>query len=212
MLLGAATAAGSLGVAIHATGQAIRAQGLGAVILGTALATSMTLVFFQLLPHPSVGVSEVHLILGSTLFLILGAGPAALGLAFGLLLQGLLFAPFDLPQYGMNVTTLLVPLFAMSLVARKIIRPDSRYVDLSYASVLRLSATFQAGIVGWVSFWCFWGQGFSMETAQSIGLFAGAYMTVVLIEPLVDLAVLAAARSLPRADTGVFDKRLHHPA
>ena len=71
MLLGAATAAGSLGVAIHATGKAIRAQGLGAVILGTALATSMTLVFFQLLPHPPVGVSEVHLILGSTLLLIL---------------------------------------------------------------------------------------------------------------------------------------------
>ena len=53
-----------------------------------ALATGAVLTFFQLLPHPPVGVSEVHLILGSTLFLVLGAGPAALGLALGLLLQG----------------------------------------------------------------------------------------------------------------------------
>ena len=36
-----------------------------------------------------------------------------LALALGLLVQGLFFAPFDLPQYGMNVTTLLVPLFAL---------------------------------------------------------------------------------------------------
>ncbi len=28
------------------------------------------------------------------------------GLALGLLIQGLLFAPFDLPQYGINVTNL----------------------------------------------------------------------------------------------------------
>ncbi len=40
-----------------------------------------------------VGVSEVHLILGTTLFLMLGAAPAAIGLAAGLLVQGLFFAP-----------------------------------------------------------------------------------------------------------------------
>lgn len=49
--------------------------------------------------------------------LILGVAPAAIGLAIGLLLQGLFFAPFDLPQYGMNVTTLLVPLFALTALA-----------------------------------------------------------------------------------------------
>jgi hypothetical protein len=40
-----------------------------------------------------VGVSEVHFILGSTLFLMFGAGPAALGLAAGLLAQGLFWLP-----------------------------------------------------------------------------------------------------------------------
>jgi hypothetical protein len=33
-------------------------------------------------------VSEVHFILGSTLFLMFGAAPAAFGLAIGLLTQG----------------------------------------------------------------------------------------------------------------------------
>ena len=54
----------------------------------------------------------MHLILGSTLLLLFGAGAAAIGLAVGLLIQGLFFAQFDLPQYGMNVTTLLLPLGA----------------------------------------------------------------------------------------------------
>ena len=57
-------------------------------------------VVFEILPHWPVGVSEVHLILGSTLFLVVGAAPAAIGLAAGLLFQGLFFAPFDLPQFG----------------------------------------------------------------------------------------------------------------
>ena len=49
--------------------------------------------FFEVFPHEPVGVSEVHLILGSTLLLMFGAGAAAIGLAFGLLVQGLFFAP-----------------------------------------------------------------------------------------------------------------------
>ena len=67
------------------------------------------------------GRLEVHLILGTTLLLMLGVAPAALGLAAGLLVQSLFFAPQDLPQYGMNVTTLLVPLFATAALARRII-------------------------------------------------------------------------------------------
>ncbi len=60
----------------------------------------------------------VHFILGSTLFLLFGAAPAAFGLAFGLLFQGIFFEPPDLPQFGMNVTTLLVPLFGIQATSR----------------------------------------------------------------------------------------------
>ena len=51
-----------------------RTSGAGRFAARGLIATGAVLAFFQLLPHPPVGVSEVHLILGSTLFLTLGAG------------------------------------------------------------------------------------------------------------------------------------------
>ena len=50
--------------------------------------TLLVFVFFEVFPKYPVGVSEVHFILGATLFLIFGAVPAAVGLALGLLVQG----------------------------------------------------------------------------------------------------------------------------
>ncbi len=173
---------------------ALRDRGLTALAARTGLATAATFVFFQVLPSAPVGVSEVHLILGSTLFLLFGAAPAAIGLALGLLIQGVAFAPADLPQYGMNVTTLLVPLFAVAALARRIIAPGTAYVDLSYAQALALSAAFQGGIVAWVAFWAFYGQG--AEAWGGIAAFGAAYLLVIALEPLVDLAVLAGAKSL----------------
>ena len=173
---------------------ALRDRGLTALAARTSLATAATFVFFQVLPTAPVGVSEVHLILGSTLFLLFGAAPAAIGLALGLLIQGVAFAPADLPQYGMNVTTLLVPLFAVAALARRIIAPGTAYVDLSYAQALALSTAFQGGIVAWVAFWAFYGQG--AEAWGGIAAFGTAYLLVIALEPLVDLAVLAGAKSL----------------
>lgn len=186
-----ATAAGlfSLKLAFDA----LRAQGAASLAARSALATAATFVFFEVLPTWPVGVSEVHLILGSTLFLIFGAAPAAIGLALGLLIQGLFFAPFDLPQYGMNVTTLLVPLFAVAALARRIIAPGTAYVDLRYGQALALSAAYQGGIVAWVAFWAFYGQG--AEALSGVLSFGAAYMLVLALEPLVDLAVLAGAKA-----------------
>jgi hypothetical protein len=142
-----------------------------------------------------------------------GAGPAAIGLAAGLLLQGALVAPFDLPQYGINVTTLLVPLWGVSLLANRIIPEKTAYVDVSYVQALALSTTFQAGIVGWVAFWAFYGQGFGAENMVSVGSFGFAYMLVILGEPLADLAVLAAAKTLaPLTKNLAFENRLHNAA
>ena len=36
-------------------------------------------------------------------------------------MQGFFFAPADLPQFGMNVTTLLVPLFALTALGLGIV-------------------------------------------------------------------------------------------
>jgi len=144
--------------------------------------------------------------------LLFGAAPAALGLALGLLVQGLAFAPFDLPQYGMNVTTLLVPLFAITALAGRIIRPQTAYVDVSYRQALALSTTYQAGIVGWVALWAFWGSGLSWGSVSAVLSFGAAYLVVIVVEPVVDLAVLALAKTLaPLRSSALLERRLYQP-
>lgn len=208
-----ATAAAAGTITLRETLKTVRDTGTVAFLGRTAVTTTLVFSFFQILPHFPVGVSEVHFILGSTLFLLFGAAPAAVGLALGLLLQGVFFAPTDLPQYGINVTTLLVPLFAVQMLARRIIAPGTAYVDLKYRQALALSTAFQAGVVAWVGFWAFYGQGFGAENIASVMSFGAAYMMVVLIEPLADLAVLAAAKSMRDLTGGrLFERRLHHTA
>ncbi len=172
-----------------------------------------TFIFFEVLPHFPVGISEVHFILGTTLFLLLGAAPAAMGLALGLLLQGMFFAPSDLPMFFVNVTTLLVPLLTITALANRLIPRDTAYVDLKYGDVLKLSAMYQGGVIAWVAFWAFYGQGVGAETFAAVGTFAAAYAMVILIEPIADLAVLAAAKTVRGAKlAGVFTQRLYSAA
>lgn len=214
IVLSYATAAASIGTASKMAIDTQRKDGgIAALASRSVLTTALVFSFFQILPHYAVGVSEVHLILGSTLYLIFGAGPAAIGLALGLLLQGVFFAPFDLPQYGMNVTTLLVPLFAVSMLAKRIIPEKTAYVDVSYAQTLALSTAYQGGVVAWVAFWAFYGQGFGVANLSAVSAFGAAYMLVVVIEPLADLAVLAAAKTLSGLkNTPLVYKRLYAAA
>lgn len=209
-----ATAAGAFGLAAKMAYDTFRTDGGIPSLVGRTLATTaLVFSFFEILPHHAVGVSEVHLILGSTLFLIFGAGPAALGLAFGLLAQGLLFAPGDLPQYGMNVTTLLVPLYAMTFLARKIIPAKTAYKDVKYGQALALSTAYQAGIVAWVAFWAIYGQGMGAENMSQVATFGASYMAVILVEPLIDLAVLAIAKNSDRLRTSfMVHNRLYSTA
>ena len=107
----------------------------------------------------------------------------------------------------MAMGTLLVPLMAMATLAKRIIAPGTAYVDLSYKQTLALSTAFQGGVVTWVAFWAFYGQGFG--AMSSVMSFGAAYMTVVLLEPLVDLLVLAGAKSLrDLRSSGLFTTRL----
>ncbi|SDB26472.1 energy-coupling factor ABC transporter permease [Pseudomonas sp. NFACC13-1] len=207
------TAAGAGAYTLKLAAQALGERGVFSLLARTVTATALVFSFFELLPHHPVGVSEVHLILGSTLFLLFGAAPAAVGLALGLLIQGLFFAPFDLPQYGMNVTTLLVPLFAVTALAKRVIAPNTPYVELSYRQALGLSTAFQGGIVAWVAFWAFYGRGFTADNALSILTFGSAYMTVVILEPLLDLAVLAGAKATHRLrGSTLVERRLYQAA
>ncbi|NMG36841.1 cobalt transporter [Azoarcus sp. TTM-91] len=213
MALSYATATAALGLTAKAALDMLKRDGLAALALRSLLATALVFCFFEVLPHHPVGVSEVHLILGTTLLLLFGLAPAAIGLAGGLLVQGLLFAPFDLPQYGINITTLLVPLFAAAALAKKIIPADTAYVDIGYKQALQLSLAYQGGIVAWVAFWAIYGQGVGAANLGEVARFGAAYMSVVLVEPLIDLALLAAAKA-GRGLRGspLVHRRLHQPA
>lgn len=213
LALGLATAAGAVGYSAKLALDMAKKDGYGRTASRALIAALLVLSFFELLPHYPVGVSEVHFILGSTLFLMFGAGPAALGLALGLLTQGLVFAPADLPQYGMNVTSLLVPLLAVNVLASRIIPANTAYADVGYAQALKLSTAYQGGVVAWVAFWAFYGAGFSVESFTSVATFGVAYLSVILIEPVIDLGILALAKTLRGMErSGLFHSRLYQAA
>ena len=163
LLLGFGTALTAGGLVLRQCQEFLVQYGIS-TLLGRTICTSLLVFsFFEIFPSSPVGVSEVHLILGSTLFLLFGLVPTAVGLAIGLLAQGILLAPLDLPQYGMNVTTLLLPLFLVSAVAKRIISRKTAYRNLNYGQVLQLSLVYQRGIVSWVAFWAFYSQGFGAK-------------------------------------------------
>ena len=183
------------------------------LLIKSVMASIGVLMFFEVFPHHPVGVSEVHIILGSSLFLLFGLAPAAIGLLVGLLLQGLWFAPFDLPNYSVNITTLLVPLFVMAAASKKIIPSNTAYKDIHYSQALKLSFMYQGGIIAWVAFWAIYGQGFTATNLAAVGSFSAAYLTVVLLEPLIDIAILAGAKALHNLkDSNLVTPRLYHKA
>ena len=110
--------------------------------------------------------------------------------------RALFFEPTDLPQYGMNVTTLLVPLFAIQALAARVIARDTAYVDLSIARRWRSRPRIRPAS------WPGSRSGRSMARASvrtnlvDIATFAASYALVIVIEPLADLGVLALAKSL----------------
>ena len=83
----------------------------------------------------------------------------------------------------------------MSALAKQIIPENTAYKDIQYRQALALSTAYQGGIIAWVAFWAFYGQGFGAENVAQVASFGAAYMTVIIIEPLVDLAVLAIAKT-----------------
>ncbi|MEL6511478.1 MAG: energy-coupling factor ABC transporter permease [Pseudomonadota bacterium] len=213
MVLAYGTAAGAGGYSLKLVADDLKSHSTISFGLRSVLAVAAVFVFFEVFPHFAVGISEVHFILGTTILLLLGAGPAAVGLAGGLLIQGALFAPSDMPMFFVNVTTLLFPLFAIDALAKRIIPEQKAYVDCSYSEVLKLSFAYQGGVIAWVAFWAFYGQGFGAENMSAVASFGAAYLLVVLIEPVADLAVLAGAKLLrDTKQRGLFTQRLFNPA
>ena len=202
-----ATVAGCTTYAARQAVKDIAESNIGSFAARAAMATMGTFICFQVLPHYQAGVSEVHFIFGTALFLLLGAAPAAIGLALGLLIQGMLFAPTDLPMFAVNATTLLVPMFAMAAVAKRMTKGRA-YVDLAYTDVLKMSAMYQGGVVAWVAFWVVYGQGFG--AMGDVMTFAASYMVVLLVEPVFDLLALAGVKALKGRAGGLLTARVYN--
>ncbi len=210
MLLSYGTAVGVMGMGAKLALEHIKDNGALSLLIKTIISTILVFVFFEVFPHYPIGISEVHLILGTTLLLVFGVAPAMIGLALGLLIQGITVAQFDLPQYGINVTTLLASMLILNYATQKIVPVGTAYKDITYSQMLKMSVIWEGAIVSWVAFWAFYGQGFGAENLQEIATFSGAYMLVVIIEPFIDLAVLALVKAFYKSDSCniFFNKRL----
>jgi len=101
----------------------------------------------------------------------------------------------------------------MAALAKKVIPSNTAYKDLTYTQTLKLSLVYQGGIVSWVAFWALYGQGFGAENLVAVSSFGAAYMTVVILEPLIDLAILAAAKTWHGLqNSGMVTPRLYRSA
>jgi hypothetical protein len=60
-----------------------------------------------------------------------------------------------------------------------------------------------------VAFWAFYGQGFGADNTSAVTSFGLAYLSVILIEPIVDVALLAIAKMRHELASGMlFTTRL----
>ena len=151
-----------------------------ALLLRTALAALFFSIFMHVF-HMPVGASELHFVGAMPIYLLLGFVPTLFGFAFGLLLQGLLFDPQDLAHLAVNSLSLMVPLAAVHYGLGK-----------RLANIVTLDFAFYAGVTLMVGFWL--SMGTEPTPLANWATFAASYLALVLVEPLVTLAIVRAAR------------------
>jgi ABC-type Co2+ transport system permease subunit len=91
MLISYATALSVFAITVKLSFDCVRRDGMSSLLIRSLLAIVMVLCFFEVFPRYPIGVSEVHLILGTTIYLLFGTAPAAIGLVGGLLAQKVYF-------------------------------------------------------------------------------------------------------------------------
>jgi len=98
----------------------------------------------------------------------------------------------------------------LNVAMKKIVPAGTAYKDISYSQMLKMSVIWEGAIVSWVAFWAIYGQGFGAENLANVFSFGSAYMGVIIIEPLVDMAVLTAVKAFNKTQecTFLFDKKL----
>jgi len=153
------------------------------------LRTLVAAFFFSLFMesfHMSVGASELHFVGAMAIYLTLGFLPTLFGFAAGLLLQGLLFEPQDLPHLAVNALSLIVPLLAVHYAQGRRLRETSRAIR--WRTILKLDALYYTGVTLMVGFWLLIAEIPTPLTAWAT--FAASYLALVACEPLVTWATV----------------------
>ena len=146
-------------------------------------------VFFSLFMqsfHVNVGPSELHFVGAMVIYLTLGFVPALIGFAVGLLLQGVLFEPLDLPHLAVNSLSLIVPLIAVHYTLGRKLREQEGVI--TWKNILKLDALYYSGVTAMVGFWLVMSNVATSFTAWAT--FAASYLVIVACEPLLTYAAL----------------------
>lgn len=123
------------------------------------------------------------------MYLTLGFVPTLLGFAVGLLFQGLLFEPWDLPHLAVNSLSLTIPLIAVYFALGRKLRDQAGGPMIGWSGILKLDPMYYSGVAVMVGFWLMVG-----EVAAPFGAwaaFAGSYLAVVAVELLFAYATLS---------------------
>ena len=156
-------------------------------LIRTLLAAIFFSVFMQGF-HLSVGPSELHFVGAMAMYLTLGFLPTLYGFALGLLLQGLVFDPIDLPHLAVNSLSLILPLLAVHYGLGRRLRDAARGQRISWATILKLDAAYYTGVTLMVGFWLALADVATPVAAWAT--FAASYLAIVAIEPLVTYGAL----------------------
>lgn len=153
--------------------------------------------------HMNVGPSELHFIGAMSIYLTLGFVPTMFGFAVGLVLQGLVFDPIDLPHLAVNSLSLIVPLIAVHAVAGRKLSGKGIKQRVSWQAILKLDAIYYAGVTLMVGFWLLIGEAATPFSAWLS--FAASYLAVVAVEPFITILTV---RTLKKYESSPAVKRL----
>ncbi|MBF0585090.1 MAG: energy-coupling factor ABC transporter permease [Magnetococcales bacterium] len=153
------------------------------------LRTLLAALFFSLFMesfHLTVGPSELHFVGAMAVYLSFGYLPTLFGFALGLLLQGGLFEPSDLPHLAVNSLSLIIPLIGVHHLRGQ--RLLEQRIPLGWREIVRLDALYYTGVTTMVGFWLMVSEVNTPWTAWAS--FALSYLAVVALEPLLTMATV----------------------
>ena len=156
------------------------------------LISAVVFSFAMQIWHMPVGPSELHLICATSVYLLFGFTPAMLGFALGLFMQAVLFEPQDMLHLGVNALSLMVPMIAVHYSFGRRLFAKTMQDRFTLGKVLRLDATYYAGVSSMVGFWLMISHGnvHFADWAQWVV----AYLPVFILEAMITFGAVMTIR------------------